>query len=78
LFPDTELQEARVAAERMRIVVSETTVNLSGKALPRVTISIGIAQLREKQEPSALLKNADAAMYRAKQTGRNRVVLSEA
>jgi two-component system, cell cycle response regulator len=40
-----------------------------------VTISIGIAALRAKDDSAAaLLKRADEALYRAKRDGRNRVV----
>jgi diguanylate cyclase (GGDEF)-like protein len=59
-------------------VVAETVVKMpGGRTLPKVTVSIGIAPLKADEPPSALLKNADVAMYRAKQSGRNRVVLHE-
>ena len=40
-----------------------------------VTLSIGIASLRGRDDtPASLLKRADQALYRAKRDGRNRVV----
>ncbi|MBZ0119379.1 MAG: GGDEF domain-containing protein [Sandaracinaceae bacterium] len=74
IFPDTDLEHALVAAERVREAVSKQDAPLpDGTALPRVTISMGVAQLLPGQSVSDLLKVADLAMYRAKQTGRNRV-----
>lgn len=74
IFPDSELSQALVAAERVREAVAQTLTRLpDGTELPRVTISMGVAQLASGQSVADLLKAADEAMYRAKQTGRNRV-----
>jgi diguanylate cyclase (GGDEF)-like protein len=76
LFPGTDVDTAAIAAERLRAVVQALDPTmLSGAALPRVTISIGLAQLHAGQTVPDLLKTADQAMYQAKQTGRNRVVV---
>jgi len=40
----------------------------------RVTFSAGVAQLRQDEAPEDVLTRADVALYRAKDTGRNRVV----
>ncbi len=75
LFPDTVLDEAKVACERVRQAVAAATVTMpDGAALPAVTISLGVAELQDKEEPPGILKRADAAMYEAKRGGRNRVV----
>lgn len=42
-----------------------------------VTVSVGVAQFRANETPAALLKRADAAMYQAKQLGRNQVCVSQ-
>jgi diguanylate cyclase (GGDEF)-like protein len=77
LFPNTSAEQAQAAGERVRAVVEKTSVSMpDGKALPRVTISMGIATLKTGEKPSELLKAADVAMYEAKQGGRNRIVLS--
>lgn len=78
LFPSTGLSDATVACERVRLAVAATDVakpnDATGAKLPRVTISIGVSELQEGQSPADILKAADAAMYRAKKGGRNRVV----
>jgi diguanylate cyclase (GGDEF)-like protein len=78
LFPDTELDHAVVAAERVRHAIELTDNRMpDGTALPRITISMGVAQMAAGQPVADLLKIADLAMYRAKQTGRNRVCRGE-
>jgi diguanylate cyclase (GGDEF)-like protein len=75
LFFETELEQAASAAERVREIVASTPMAMpDGRPLPGVTISIGVAQLGPGDVPAKLLKAADVAMYRAKESGRNRVV----
>jgi diguanylate cyclase (GGDEF)-like protein len=77
LFPDTAVAEAASAAERVRIAVSaKDTAMPDGTVLPRVTISMGVAQLGEAMTVPDLLKTVDHAMYRAKKAGRDRVVVA--
>jgi diguanylate cyclase (GGDEF)-like protein len=66
-------QDATVIAERLRQCVESTSFAHEERAI-RVTVSIGIAGVREQgiEEPAALVRAADAALYRAKQSGRNR------
>ncbi len=79
LFPDTDVQMAMRAADRVReAVAAEALAMPDGTALPRVTISMGVAQLEPRQSVPDLLKTADFAMYRAKQAGRNRVMRGHA
>lgn len=72
LLPNTELHSARVVAERARKGIEETSIKHNPKGLG-VTISLGIAQLGEKENLDMLLNRADAALYRAKLAGRNTV-----
>jgi diguanylate cyclase (GGDEF)-like protein len=46
-----------------------------GKAIT-VTISVGVAQLEDKESPEQLLKRADDALYNAKRSGKNRVAIA--
>jgi diguanylate cyclase (GGDEF)-like protein len=74
LLPETPLAGARIAAERLRARVAATGVTApDGRALPPVTISIGVAELQPRDTAEVLLARADRALYRAKQGGRNRV-----
>jgi two-component system cell cycle response regulator len=78
LMPDTDYQQAQGVAERVRLAVAESPFDASGIPLG-VTVSVGVA-LNESLEdtPELLLKRADVALYRAKRTGRNRVVFDAA
>ncbi len=76
IFPDTDVDEAAIAAERVRKAVGEETMKMpDGTELPAVTISMGVAELTPGQSVPDLLKAADAAMYEAKDSGRNSVVV---
>ncbi len=78
IFPETALDQAAIAAERVRAAVAAQVLEMpNGTKLPNVTISMGIAQY-SKETAAELLKAADQAMYRAKQGGRNRVELARA
>lgn len=76
LLPETDLRGARGLAERVRIGASRLAV----EGLPadfRITLSAGVAQFRADESVDALLKRADIALYRAKESGRNRVEVDE-
>ena len=67
--PDTSLDHARVLAERIRL-----GINQHGFATgARHSASFGVAQWQEAETVDALLARADAALYRAKDLGRDRV-----
>jgi len=68
----TGLDGARECAERIRgrIALSE---GLRNTAFRPVTVSSGVAQLRPDESLQEMLQRADAALYRAKTAGRNRV-----
>lgn len=74
VLPGTDLAGARVVAERMRRMIAEArTPSTLGELLPVVTISIGLALMEEADTMDAFIGRADAALYRAKEKGRNRV-----
>lgn len=77
ILPGTEAAAALVFAERLRQKVAEATIAQGGLNL-RVTISIGIAQMHTSDASHEdALARADHALYRAKETGRDRVVAHE-
>lgn len=73
ILPDTNVDEAAVVAERVRGVVAATPVTLDTAQQLRVTLSGGCAADADG-DTDALLLRADAALYRAKEAGRDRIV----
>ena len=74
VLPDTPLKAAALVGERLRRAVADTVVLADDRTpLPPVTISLGLAQLDYAQDAAALIATADAALYRAKRQGRNRL-----
>jgi diguanylate cyclase (GGDEF)-like protein/putative nucleotidyltransferase with HDIG domain len=77
MLPETSTEDAQVVAERIRQAIEATEFNVSTSVKPiRATMSFGIAGLEDhKQTIDNLIHNADVALYRAKDTGRNRVCI---
>jgi len=76
VMPETDMAVAAMVAERLRrrIAAEPFAIQQGARSVP-VTLSIGIAALRRRDDSAAsLLKRADQALYRAKRDGRNRVV----
>jgi two-component system cell cycle response regulator len=68
------IEAARLAERIRRQLESKKWMLGSGVALGTVTASFGVARRRAGESASDLFKRADAALYRAKSEGRNRVV----
>ena len=77
LLPETDLLGAAAGAERLRHALAEQPLELEGRTL-EVTASFGVAELAPGQTGDGLLRSADAALYRAKEQGKNRVSLPAA
>ena len=75
LLPETTGERALEVAERLRSAIADAAVPLEdGRSLLRFTVSIGVTSLKATDATvDAMLKRADAAMYKAKNEGRNRV-----
>jgi diguanylate cyclase (GGDEF)-like protein len=71
LLPEVGAGAAGQRAEQLRVAIERGTTR--GSDLPRATISLGLAQFRPGDTAERLLARADAALYRAKQGGRNKV-----
>jgi diguanylate cyclase (GGDEF)-like protein len=68
----------RERAERLRLGVQELKFECDGRSVGPITLSVGIAMFPDHGESGrAVLLAADAALYRAKQAGRNRVVIED-
>lgn len=77
LLPGFGADAAMARAEEMRAAVEAVTVRYGEKALPRVTISLGVALAPVNGRlPQDLLRAADDALYAAKARGRNQIVLA--
>lgn len=73
LLPQTDMDGALTMAERLRQAVEALEIPGNGDDTPiRVTISLGLSALRPGEDLDALMRRADAALYRAKNEGRNR------
>lgn len=74
LLPRANKEPAFEILQRLRLKVMETRITSSGGAQFGFTVSIGLASLRpHTRDLRELLRNADAALYKAKREGRNRV-----
>ena len=74
LLPELKVNQARQTAERVRQQVAALSPPSLSTA---VTVSIGIAMRSGDDDVATLVQRADAAMYQAKQGGRNRVAVAE-
>lgn len=75
ILPETSQEQAIVAAERLRSEIENMEIQINQQKL-QITISIGMTMLQAKDEAiEKIMQRADAALYKAKGAGRNRVVL---
>ena len=72
ILPEIARDGALITAEKVRDVVEQTTFAFEELIMP-CTVSVGVAELGGNEVAKALYARADAALYRAKSTGRNRV-----
>jgi diguanylate cyclase (GGDEF)-like protein len=74
LLPNTAAQAALDLAERLRRAIENETLKFKNRAV-KVTASLGAAELRA-DDPRSIIEAADAALYVAKHSGRNRVSIT--
>ncbi len=78
ILPMADLKASQARAERIRSKLRELTVMHQGQSLGMITVSVGVAELPQHgTSPRELLDAADAALYRAKREGRDRVIVAE-
>ena len=80
MLPQTRLQDAERVANQLRMGLSSKQISRRGtnEVLGSATISIGVAEYVEGEDSDLLVSRADVALYKAKQTGRNKVVCASA
>ena len=75
LIPETDLKGVQLLAERMRLEIADTPIEHNGKSF-HISISIGIAMIDANNgDFEGMINQADIALYKAKDKGRNRVEL---
>ncbi|MGY5537562.1 sensor domain-containing diguanylate cyclase [Vibrio brasiliensis] len=75
ILPSVTPEKAHVITERIRNCVAECYFDAEGVKLS-MTISIGVVFSKQEHHLESLIKEADSALYQAKSSGRNRVVMS--
>lgn len=70
LLPETDLASAKVVAEKIRSTVAQLSFEIKDLA---ITISAGVAEAQQGESYEAFINRADANLYRAKRSGKNRV-----
>jgi diguanylate cyclase (GGDEF)-like protein len=77
VMANTSAEEARLVAEKIRLALAETTIEIESGAPLRLTVSVGGAAFPEDTESAReLLTLADEALYRSKRTGRDRTCMA--
>ena len=71
ICPKVDLKDAHMLAGHIRAAVAEHSFSVVGK----ITCSFGVASYRTKDTADTMVKRADEALYKAKQSGRDRVAL---
>lgn len=83
LLPNTRTEEAVMVAERLRKAIENKKIDFSKLNIEKsdksinVTISSGIYEFKNADSPDDLLKKADKALYQAKESGRNKIVVNK-
>lgn len=76
VMPNTTKERAVEIAENIRNTMEKSLLKRkdTGEQLHKITVSIGISQLRATDNADSFVARADKALYKAKETGRNRVI----
>jgi diguanylate cyclase (GGDEF)-like protein len=76
LLSDADIDVSHRVVERIRTVLATTPIQLPGGGTFKMSVSIGLAEYRAGESVDDMLRRADAALYEAKRTGRDRVVVA--
>ena len=72
MLPEASRKESMVVAERMRTLVQDTRIKDEVRSYS-ITVSVGVATMMKGDQSNTLIERVDQQLYRAKQTGRNKV-----
>ncbi|MEA3316010.1 MAG: sensor domain-containing diguanylate cyclase [Campylobacterota bacterium] len=73
LLPNNNIKEAGKLAEKLRILIEEDSFSIVGK----LTISLGVASYHNNDSKTDFFERADKSLYKAKTSGRNKVMIAE-
>ncbi len=73
-MPGLNLSHATQTAEKIRQLIEQLDINITGNESINFTVSIGVVEMQQKESLESALSRADKALYAAKRSGRNRVV----
>jgi diguanylate cyclase len=78
LMPGSPKEDAADLAEQIRAKIQAIRIKQkkSGEVISSITASFGVSQLQSGENSEQLVERTDAALYKAKETGRNKVVIS--
>ncbi len=76
ILPKCNVEGAQIVAERMRAIIMAEPIEIEGDAIT-VTISLGCAGYQPEEAMAHFIQRADAALYKAKKSGRNRVEVAD-
>ncbi|PIE61603.1 MAG: diguanylate cyclase response regulator [Desulfobacterales bacterium] len=77
ILPETELEEACVVGERIKDHISKHIFIPEKGKTQSITVSIGAGELKDQEEYTEFIKRTDKALYKSKQTGRNKLTCAE-
>ena len=76
ILPETNLSAAIAVAETLRMSIERCTFQYGDQIVP-ITISCGLAEFKGKDNLDTIFNRADKALYKAKESGRNRCISEE-
>ncbi len=77
ILPETKLKKACVVGHRIKKNIEKEVFIPEKGETQSVTVSIGVGELKDGEDFSELLKRTDKALYKSKQTGRNKLTCAE-
>ncbi len=74
ILPNTDISGAFKMADRLRVSIKNHIIDIGGNQKISIQISLGVSQLVQSDSSETLVQRADSALYKAKETGRDKVV----